>query len=169
VCFFADQANQRGVRTTAQWNSKITYPDGKTPSLWCSDQAEGFTFEDDNYNFKADKCSMELSEDGSYFILKSSTNEGCIVDLKVTRNAPPFVAGKDGTSYFGTDHENPWGRMSHSFWPRCKVEGSMKTKSGDVDFKGIGLFIHCLQGMKPHHAGIVLPRMCSLQTADCKI
>lgn len=43
--------------------------------------------------------------------------------------------------------------MRHGFWPRCRAEGSIITKAGDVNFKGRAFFSHALQGMKPHHAG----------------
>ncbi len=75
-----------------------------------------------------------------------------IVNLKVTQAAPGFVAGKDGKSLFGTDMSNPWGFMRHAFWPRCVVEGTIVIEEGPIDFKGNALFIHALQGMKPHHA-----------------
>lgn len=143
----------RGLRTTCQFNSKIFYPDGKTPHLWSSDPLDNYGFDDDKFSFFADGCSMELSEDGSFYTIKSATNENSLINLKFTRAAPGFVAGQNGTSYFGTDPKSPWGSMRHAFWPRCKVEGSIITKAGEVDFKGLGLFIHALQGMKPHHAG----------------
>lgn len=96
---------------------------------------------------------MDLSEDGKSYIIKSTTNKGANVDLKFTQITPGFVVGKNGTSTFGTDPAHPWGRLYHKFWPRCQVEGSIMTKDGPVDFKGKGLFIHALQGMKPHFAG----------------
>lgn len=105
------------------------------------------------YNFYADNCSIELSEDGTEFKIKSSTSKKAIVDLKFKKSAPGFMAGTNGTSFFGTDPEKPWASMFHKFWPRCEVEGSMVTQSGPVDFKGRGLFIHALQGGKPHHLG----------------
>jgi len=42
--------------------------------------------------------------------------------------------------------------MRHAFWPRNTCEGTIVTKDGPVDFKGKALFVHALQGMKPHHA-----------------
>ena len=97
---------------------------------------------------------MELSEDGQTYAIKASVDIKSIVDLKFTQMTPGFKVGKDGTSYFGTDPQKPWGRMFHYFWPRCRVEGHILTQSGPVDFKGIGIFIHALQGMKPHFAGM---------------
>lgn len=96
---------------------------------------------------------MTLNEEGSAYTIKSVVNEASIVNLTVTRAAPGFQVGKDGKTYYGTDPKHPWGSMRHAFWPRCKVEGSIATKSGNIDFGGKGLFVHALQGMKPHHAG----------------
>ncbi|EKG10686.1 Histone H4 [Macrophomina phaseolina MS6] len=146
-------SNVAGIRTTCQFNTKIFYNDeGKTPHLWSSDPLSNYRFDEAKTNFYADNCSVELSADGSSYTIKSSTNKQSIVSLKFTKSAPGFVVGKNGTSYFGTDPANPWGSMRHAFWPRCKVEGSILTKDGELDFGGRGFFVHALQGMKPHHA-----------------
>lgn len=144
----------RGVRTTAQFSSKIFYPkEAGKPHLWTSDNLSNYTFSKDKYNFKADGCSMDLSEDGKTYTIKSNTNKQAVVDLKITLDAPGFAAGKNGVSTFGTDPAKPWGHMKHLFWPRCKTEGSIMTKEGPIDFKGRGMAIHAIQGMKPHFAG----------------
>lgn len=100
---------------------------------------------------------MTLNEEGNAYTIKSVVNEASIVNLTVTRTAPGFQVGKDGKTYYGTDPKHPWGSMRHTFWPRCKVEGTIATKSGDISFRGKGLFVHALQGMKPHHAGMFRP------------
>jgi len=79
-------------------------------------------------------------------------NPKSIVNLTITRDGPGFQVGKDGRSHFGTDPKAPWGSMRHIFWPRNTVVGTITTQDGPVDFKGKALFIHALQGMKPHHA-----------------
>lgn len=145
-----------GIRTTCQFNTKVFYPDGQTPPLWSSDSLENYGFDEEKFCFYADNCAVDLSDDGSSFTIKSATNEASLVDLKFHQTSPGFVAGKNGSSYFGTDPNNPWGSMRHAFWPRCQVEGGIVTKSGTVDFKGRGLLSHALQGMKPHHAGWIL-------------
>ena len=144
----------RGIRTTAQFSSKIFSNDPSKPHLWSSDNLSHFKFSDDMQDFHAEGCSMELSEDGKSYTIKSNVNKTSIVDLKFTQISPGLVVGKDGTSYFGTDPKNPWGRMFHKFWPRCRVEGHMLTQAGPVDFKGLGLYVGALQGMKPHFAGM---------------
>jgi hypothetical protein len=148
-------SSHRGVKTTCQFSSKIIYPDGSTPSLWSSDPLDNYRISDDKYNFYADNVSFELSEDGNTYKLKSSRSTKSIVDIKITKSAPGFMCGKDGTSTFGTDPQKPWGQMFHGFWPRCKVEGSFLTPSGPIDFTGRGMYSFALQGMKPHHAGML--------------
>ena len=145
---------RRGIRTTCQFNTKIFYPDGKTPNLWSSDALENYGFDDKQLSFYADSCAVTLNEDATSYSIKSATNQTSIVNLVVTRQAPGFQVGTDGKSYFGTDHENPWGTMRHAFWPRCCVEGSIITKTGEINFHGRAFFVHGLQGMKPHHAGM---------------
>jgi hypothetical protein len=142
----------RGIRTTCQFNSKIFYLDGSKPFLWSSTPLKNHEFSEDKNSFYATDCAVELSEDGASYTIKSVNDERAIVNLKVTRTAPGFHAGKTGNSFFGTDPAHPWGSMRHEFWPRCVSEGTIATKDGAVDFKGKAMFIHALQGMKPHHA-----------------
>lgn len=142
----------RGIRTTAQFSAKIFSKEPGKPHLWASDNVSNFSFSQDKQNFKADGCSMEISEDGKSYTIKSTTNKNAVVELKFTQTAPGFVAGKNGTSNFGTDPAHPWGKLKHIFWPRCQVEGQILTQQGPVDFKGRGMFVHALQGMKPHFA-----------------
>ncbi|KAI4122214.1 MAG: hypothetical protein LQ338_005950, partial [Usnochroma carphineum] len=144
--------NVAGLRTTCQFNTKVFYPDGKTSNLWSSDALEGYGFDNRKLSFYADGCAITLNEDATSYSVKSATNEASIVNITVTRTAPGFQIGSNGKSFFGTDPQHPWGSMRHAFWPHCHVEGSIITKDGDIDFKGRGLFIHALQGMKPHHA-----------------
>jgi hypothetical protein len=141
-----------GIRTTSQFNTKIFYPGEEKPNLWSTDQLSEIDFSDDMVNYYAENCAIELSSDGKTYTIKSATNEASIVNITVTRTAPGFQAGKDGKSYYGTDPNAPWGHMRHSFWNRSKVEGTITTKDGPIDFAGKALVVHALQGMKPHHA-----------------
>jgi len=42
--------------------------------------------------------------------------------------------------------------MRHIFWPRAHVSGSVITNGHVLDAKGLGMYVHAVQGMKPHHA-----------------
>ncbi|KAI9792644.1 MAG: putative cell survival pathways protein [Piccolia ochrophora] len=145
-------SNVAGIRTTAQFNTKVFYPDQKTPNLWSSDTLSNYGFDDEKLSFYADDVAVTLSGDGNQYTIKSAVNEKSIVNLTVTKLAPGFQVGKDGKTYFGTDPNAPWGSMRHAFWPRNKVEGAIITPEAELDFKGRGFFVHALQGMKPHHA-----------------
>ena len=145
------------MRTTAQFSSKIFSQDPKVPHLWSSTNLSNFSVSEDSQNIKADGCSLELSDDGKTYHIKSTNSKTSIVDLKFTQVAPGLVVGKDGTSYYGTDPKKPWGRILHQFWPRCKVEGQILTQEGPVNFNGLGMASLALQGMKPHFAGMQSP------------
>lgn len=144
--------NVAGIRTTCQFNTKVFYQDGKTPNLWSSDPLDAYGFDEQKLSFYADGCAVTLNEDADSYSVKSAVNEASIVNITVSRTAPGFQAGTNGTTFFGTDPQNPWGSMRHVFWPRCHVEGSIVTKEGEINCRGQGIFIHALQGMKPHHA-----------------
>ncbi|KAL8873106.1 MAG: hypothetical protein Q9198_007083 [Flavoplaca austrocitrina] len=150
-------SNVAGIHTTCQFNTKIFYPnkDGKPTHnpLWCSDALDNQSFDDRKFSFYADGCAVTLDDTATTYNIKSAINESSIVNLTVSRTSPGFQVGTNGKSFFGTDPQQPWGTMRHAFWPRCRVQGSIITKEdGAIDFAGRGLFIHALQGMKPHHA-----------------
>ncbi|ATY64250.1 survival factor 1 [Cordyceps militaris] len=146
-------SNVAGIRKTCQFNSKIFSVDESKPHMWSSTPLNNFEISEDKASFYADDCALELSADGNSYTIKSLNDEHAIVNLKITRKAPGFQAGKTGTSSYGTDPKEPWGWMRHAFWPRCAVEGTITTTDeGAVDFTGRGFYSYALQGMKPHHA-----------------
>ncbi|KAG8527499.1 uncharacterized protein KY384_007651 [Bacidia gigantensis] len=145
-------SNVIGLHTTCQFNTKIFYPDQQKSPLWCSDALDQADFDAEKLCFHADGCAITLNDAGDSYTIKSVVNEECIVNVTVTRSAPGFQVGNNGTSFFGPDPNEPWGSMRHVFWPRCRVGGTFITKGGEIDFGGRGLFVHALQGMKPHHA-----------------
>jgi hypothetical protein len=144
---------QDRLSPTLSFNTQVYFLDDPSKNLWSSDTLTNWKISEDKYDLSADKLSITLSEDGSSFHIKSSTNLQSIVDLKFTRTVPAFVVGEDGVTNYGTDPKAPWGNMRHAFWPRCNVEGSILTKTGEIKMDGRGLYIHAIQGMKPHHCG----------------
>ncbi|EER25005.1 hypothetical protein CPC735_016040 [Coccidioides posadasii C735 delta SOWgp] len=144
-------SNVAGLHTTCHLNTKIYSTDPQIPHKWYSDTIHNHIFDEDMLSFGGDNVAITLSEDGTSYTIKSALNENSLVNLTMTRVAPGFVAGTNGTSNFGTDPERPWGSMRHSFWPRCKVEGTIITPEREINCSGRGFFVHALQGMKPHH------------------
>ncbi|PKS09096.1 hypothetical protein jhhlp_003710 [Lomentospora prolificans] len=145
-------SNVAGIHVTCQFTAKVFSTDADKPHLWSSTQLSNIDFSDDKTCFYADNCAVELSEDATTYTIKSLADEGCIVNLKITRSAPAIHAGTTGTTLFGTDFTNPWGSMRHAFWPRCTGEGTITTPDGALDFTGRAFYVYALQGMKPHHA-----------------
>lgn len=153
VCFSWDHS---GIHTNCHFNSKIYATDGKSPHKWCTDSVQNYMFDEDMLSFGGDNIALTLNAEGDTYTIKSAMNEESLVNVSVKRSAPGFAIGRNGTSNFGTDPENPWGSMRHVFWPRCQVEGTIVTPEREIDFKGLGVFVHALQGMKPHHLGMPL-------------
>lgn len=83
----------------------------------------------------------------------------CGDDLKLSfqvnrpASIPGFKVGggpKGGYSYFGPDVENPEGYVIHRFWPRNMVTGHIIQNGKAEEFKGTGMFVHAIQGMRPN-------------------
>ncbi|KAI0462413.1 hypothetical protein LJB42_003905 [Komagataella kurtzmanii] len=154
-------SNVVGLHTNAQFTFKIFHKDTPEDFVWTSTGLENFRVE--GPNFFADHLSIKLIDDKTYH-LKSLVNPESIVDLTITRLTDGVKFGKDGTTYYGEDPENPWGSMRHIFWPRCHVKGKIllenksEDKSSESDefierpIEGISMYVMALQGMKPHHA-----------------
>jgi len=145
-------SNVGGIHTTAQFNSKIFDHDGPGKHQFCSDPLKDYGFDEPQTSFYAENVAMEMNEAGDAYTIKSARNEKCIVNVTVTRSAPGFQIGKDGTTNFGTDPAHPWGTMRHAFWARCTVTGTMQTPNKTYNMNGLGTYSYALQGMKPHHA-----------------
>ncbi|CAH0058172.1 unnamed protein product [Clonostachys solani] len=146
-------SNVIGIAISGHLNIKIYSQDPSKPHFWSSLAINDIRFSEDKTAIYAEGLSIELSEDGKSYRIETSVGEGTAVDLTVTRVSPGFQVGKDGSTLYGTDLENPWGSMRHAYWPRCVAEGTITIdEEGPVDFKGQSMFVYALQGMKPHHA-----------------
>ncbi|KAK6457511.1 oxidative stress survival, Svf1-like protein [Scheffersomyces xylosifermentans] len=141
-----------GVHTTAQFTFRLFHWDENktTDNIWTSTKLIDFRTE--GANFYAQNLSIELDKENTTYKLKSSVTEESVVELTVTRLVPGVIFGKNGTTNYGEDRENPWGSMRHLFWPRCTVVGTVTTPKQTFDISGYTMFVMALQGMKPHHA-----------------
>lgn len=140
-----------GVRTTCQFNTKIFDHDGLGRHQWLADGLNNHRIDEKRTGFHAANLTVDLDAEGTMYRVSSQVNNENLVDFTIKRECPGFVAGENGTSFYGTDPNNPWGQMRHAFWPRCSVTGTMKTKTKEYNLAGRGVFIHALQGYKPHH------------------
>lgn len=166
-------SNVIGLHTTAQFTFKIFEKTTPQDFIWTSTKLENFTIENGT-DFKADNLSIVLNKDKiDTYHIDSSVNKLTEVHLTVKRIGSGVKFGKDGTTYYGTEIENPWGSMRHVFWPRCHVNGNiiLRDVKPDQDLEnlepeqieyvvkenvnitdGLTMYVMALQGMKPHHA-----------------
>lgn len=139
-----------GLHTTAQFTFKV-YNTKTKEQIWTSTKLEDFIIKGNN--FYAKDLQIELNESGDEYHLISNVNPESIVDLTFKKLAPAAKIGKDGTTIYGDNVEEPWGTMRHLFWPRNKVTGEIKSSDDKViKIDGHSMFVMALQGMKPHHA-----------------
>ncbi|KAI5296473.1 putative cell survival pathways protein [Ascosphaera acerosa] len=143
-------SSHSGLHITCSFNVKIFKREG--PHHWNQDTIYDYMFDEELYSFGGENLAVELSADGTAYTIKSAVNEATMINVTVTRTAPAFCAGRNGTTYYGTDAAHPWGTMRHAFWPRCRCEGTIVTPQREIDFTGQAFYVHALQGMKPHHA-----------------
>ncbi|ODV85314.1 hypothetical protein CANARDRAFT_176262 [[Candida] arabinofermentans NRRL YB-2248] len=146
-------SNIIGLHTTAQFTFKLFKKITPDDYLWTSTKLDNFKIENGT-DFYADGVSIVLNPELNEYNIKSEICSDNIVNLTVKRLSQGIKFGKDGTTYYGTDVENPWGSMRHVFWPRCSVEGTIKLKDGETITlqNGSTMYVMALQGMKPHHA-----------------
>lgn len=166
-------SNVIGLHTTAQFTFKIFEKSKPQDFIWTSTKLENFSIENGT-DFKANNLSIILKKDTiDTYQIDSSVNQLTEVHLTVKRIGDSIKFGKDGTTYYGTDIENPWGSMRHIFWPRCNVNGNIilrdvkpgqdleELEENEIEYivkenvtinNGLTMYVMALQGMKPHHA-----------------
>jgi hypothetical protein len=112
----------------------------------------------DKRSSKADEYSIThhpaTSATPERFSIRANLSKDLQVTMDVTKpdGVPGFKIGKSpkgGFSYYGIDENDPEGYMVHRFWPRTLGEGHVVHKGHALAFKGPGMFVHAIQGMRP--------------------
>lgn len=144
-------SNPVGLMFTAQFLCLISHDEIEEDNVWTSTALEDF--EAKGTEFNANECYVSLNEAGDTFKMNSNVCSDSLVNISITRDTKGFKIGETGTSLYGTDKKNPWGSMSHGFWPRCTIKGSIAIKGREaIDLNARGMVVMAMQGMKPHHA-----------------
>lgn len=87
--------------------------------------------------------------------MRANLSDDLQLSFDVSRpvSVPGFKIGqgpKGGFSYFGPDVNKPDGYVVHRFWPHTVASGHIIRKGQAVAAKGIGMFVHAIQGMRPN-------------------
>lgn len=147
-------SNVMGIKTTAQFTFRlysVSKGDSDPNGIWTSTSLEDFRTEGSNFYAK-NLSIVNSGDDSDTYTITSTVTPESEVNFVVKRLTPGVIFGKDGTTFYGEDINEPWGSMRHAFWPRCSVHGTIKLKDATVEIDGLTMFVMALQGMKPHHA-----------------
>lgn len=147
---------------TIQFTCKIYNPNTKE-TVWRSINVNNFVTPPpglDKRSCKADEFSITCkpTTDPAHpetYVIRANLSDDLQVSLDVLRPAsvPGFKVGqgpKGGFSYFGPDVNKPDGYVVHRFWPHTIANGHIIRKGQASTIKGIGMFVHAIQGMRPN-------------------
>jgi hypothetical protein len=113
----------------------------------------------DKRSCKADEFSVthhpQTDAKPEHYTVRANLSEDLQVSVEVVRpmGIPGFKIGSGpngGYSYFGKEGEKPEGYVIHRFWPRTISEGTVIHRGKARMFKGPGIFVHAIQGMRPN-------------------
>jgi hypothetical protein len=147
---------------TIQFTCKIANP-AKGENTWKSINVTNFVTPPPGYDRRSSKAdeftvyfkSNPGSEYPESYTVTANLGLDLQVSLEVKRPAsiPGYKVGKGptgGYSYFGTDPLKPDGYVIHRFWPRFQATGHLIRGGKAEPFKGNGMFVHAIQGMRPN-------------------
>ncbi len=106
-----------------------------------------FQLSPDRRSAKADNMSIILNPECNKYTVTLRHNAELIVSFEFERVDRGFKIG-GGKTYFGKDKSA--GFVEHKFWPKGNVKGNIVVDSRAYDISGVGLFVHAIQGMRPH-------------------
>ncbi|CDK29241.1 unnamed protein product [Kuraishia capsulata CBS 1993] len=143
-----------GLNTTGQFTFKCFHKDTPNDFVWTSTKLEDFDINGSDFTANEGGVQILYNSEKQQYTVRSNVNEESVVDLVFQKTVEGVKFGKDGTTLYGEDVENPWGSMRHIFWPRCSITGTidLKSKEQKIEIDGLGMYVFALQGMKPHHA-----------------
>ncbi|CAG8623761.1 7556_t:CDS:2, partial [Dentiscutata heterogama] len=131
-----------------------------------------FKLSPDRRSAQADNMSIILNPECSKYTVTLKHEQELIVSFEFERVDRGFKIG-GGKTYFGQDKST--GFVEHKFWPKGNVKGNIVVDGKAFDITGVGLFVHAIQGMRPHliasrwnfvsfHSDIASLAMCEFET-----
>ncbi|KAG9284077.1 hypothetical protein G9A89_022851 [Geosiphon pyriformis] len=106
-----------------------------------------FKLSDDRRSATADNMEITLNPECNKYKVTLKHNQDLIVSFELERVDRGFKIG-EGKTFFGKDKTS--GFVEHKFWPKCKTSGNIVVDGKAFDITGTALFVHAIQGMRPH-------------------
>ncbi|CAB4394175.1 oxidative stress survival, Svf1-like protein [Rhizophagus irregularis] len=131
------------------WNPTIQFTSrffGNGVNTFKSVNMTNFTLSPDRRSASANNMSIKLNPECNKYAV-NLTHKELIVSFEFERIDRGFKIG-GGKTYFGQDKSS--GFVEHKFWPKGNVKGNMVVDGRAFDVTGVGLFVHAIQGMRPH-------------------
>ncbi|CAG8443928.1 10861_t:CDS:2 [Ambispora leptoticha] len=132
------------------WSSTIQFTArffGAGINTFKSVNMSNFKLSEDRRSATADNMEIKLNDDCNKYDVTLNHKSELTVQFGLERVDRGFKIG-EGKTYFGEDQKS--GFVEHKFWPKCKVTGHIVVDGRAFDISGTGLFVHAIQGMKPH-------------------
>jgi hypothetical protein len=106
-----------------------------------------FKLSPDRRSATAENMSITLNPECNKYTVNLTHSTELIVSFEFERVDRGFKIG-EGKTYFGQDKST--GFVEHKFWPKGNVKGNIIVDGRAFDVTGVGLFVHAIQGMRPH-------------------
>jgi len=130
-------------KPTIQFTSRFF---GEGINTFKSVNMSNFKLSPDRRSATADNMSIVLNSECNKYTV-TLTHKELIVSFEFELIDRGFKIG-EGKTYFGQDKST--GFVEHKFWPKGNVKGNMIVDGREFDVTGVGLFVHAIQGMRPH-------------------
>lgn len=132
------------------WNPTIQFTArffGAGINTFKSVNMANFKLSPDRRSATADNMSITLNPECDKYSVQLTHEKELLVIFDFKRVDRGFKIG-GGKTYFGKDRSA--GFVEHKFWPKCEVNGTIVVDGKAFDISGSGLFVHAIQGMRPH-------------------
>ncbi|GES74237.1 oxidative stress survival, Svf1-like protein [Rhizophagus clarus] len=131
------------------WNPTIQFTSrffGNGVNTFKSVNMSNFKLSPDRRSANANNMSITLNPECNKYTV-NLTHKELIVSFEFERIDRGFKIG-EGKTYFGQNKST--GFVEHKFWPKGNVKGNIVVDGQAFDVSGVGLFVHAIQGMRPH-------------------
>ncbi|CAI2170079.1 768_t:CDS:2 [Funneliformis geosporum] len=106
-----------------------------------------FKLSGDRLSAEADNMSIKLNPECNKYKVTLKHDKDLSIDFEFERVDRGFRKKNGGKTYFGKKESE---YVEHKFWPKGIVKGKIMVDGNEFDLSGVGLFVHAIQGMRPH-------------------
>ncbi|CAG8495944.1 7933_t:CDS:2 [Funneliformis caledonium] len=106
-----------------------------------------FKLSKDRLSAEAENMSIKLNPECNKYKVILKHDKDLFIDFEFEQVDRGFQKKNGGKTYFGKKESE---YVQHKFWPKGIVKGNITVDGKTFDISGVGLFVHAVQGMRPH-------------------